>query len=207
MDQAFPAPTNSLNPSYSSDGTKVSLPSRGTIQAFYQLIYPRYQSQFEHELVYNLGMKLWLHKGKMTFWCRMAMIFLGLQRKLVKMKLPPPLETAKLVLLAYAIENISVVRSVFIPVPKKGNDKECSNCRTIGLISYASKVMLKILQARLQQYVNWDFQMFKLVLEQSEEPEIKLPTSAGSSVKQQSSRETSISALLTTRSLRLCGSQ
>ena len=40
--------------------------------------------------------------------------------------------------------------SVFIPVPKKGNDKECSNYRTIALISYASKVMLKILQARLQ---------------------------------------------------------
>ena len=45
-------------------------------------------------------------------------------------------------------------RSVFIPVPKKGNDKECSNYRTIALISHASKVMLKILQARLQQYVN-----------------------------------------------------
>ena len=45
-------------------------------------------------------------------------------------------------------------RSVFIPIPKKGNDKECSNYRTIALISHASKVMLKILQARLQQYVN-----------------------------------------------------
>ena len=45
-------------------------------------------------------------------------------------------------------------RSVFIPVPKKGNAKECSNYRTVGLISHASKVMLKILQARLQQYVN-----------------------------------------------------
>ena len=45
-------------------------------------------------------------------------------------------------------------RSVFIPVPKKGNAKECSNYRTIALISHASKVMLKILQARLQQYVN-----------------------------------------------------
>ena len=44
-------------------------------------------------------------------------------------------------------------RSVFIPIPKKGNDKECSNYRTIALISHASKVMLKILQARLQQYV------------------------------------------------------
>ena len=45
-------------------------------------------------------------------------------------------------------------RSVFIPVPKKGNAKECSNNLTIALISQASKVMLKILQARLQQYVN-----------------------------------------------------
>ena len=47
-------------------------------------------------------------------------------------------------------------RSVFIPIPKKGNAKECSNYHTITLISHASKVMLKILQARLQQYVNWD---------------------------------------------------
>ena len=45
-------------------------------------------------------------------------------------------------------------RSVFIPIPKKGNAKECSNYHTVTLISHASKVMLKILQARLQQYVN-----------------------------------------------------
>ena len=45
-------------------------------------------------------------------------------------------------------------KSVFIPIPKKGNAKECSNYRTVALISHASKVMLKILQARLQQYVN-----------------------------------------------------
>ena len=45
-------------------------------------------------------------------------------------------------------------RSVFIPIPKKGNAKECSNYHTIALISHASKVMLKILQASLQQYVN-----------------------------------------------------
>ena len=45
-------------------------------------------------------------------------------------------------------------RSVFIPIPKKGNAKECSNYHTIALISHASKVMLKILQARLKQYVN-----------------------------------------------------
>ena len=60
----------------------------------------------------------------------------------------------------------------------KRNPKECSNFRTIALISHASKVMLKILQARLQLYVN--FQMFKLVLEKAEEQEIKLPTSVGS---------------------------
>ena len=86
-------------------------------------------------------------------------------------------------------------RSVFIPIPKKSNARECSNYHTIALISHASKVMLKILQARLQQYVN--FQMFKLVLENTEELKIKLPTSAGSSRKQDSSRKTSTSALLT----------
>ena len=82
-------------------------------------------------------------------------------------------------------------------MPKKGNAKECSNYCTIALISHASKEMLKILQARIQQYVNHNFQMFKLVLEKAEEPEIKLPTSAGSLKKQESSRKTSISALLT----------
>ena len=87
-------------------------------------------------------------------------------------------------------------RSVFIPIPKKGNAKECSNYCTIALISHTSKVMLKILQARLQQYMN--FQMFKLVLEKEEEPEIKLPTSAGSWKKQESSRKTSTSALFIT---------
>ena len=69
-------------------------------------------------------------------------------------------------------------RSAFIPIPKKGNAKECSNYHTITVISHASKVMLKILQARLQQYVN--FQMFKMDLEKAEEPETKLPTSFGS---------------------------
>ena len=88
-------------------------------------------------------------------------------------------------------------RSVFIPIPKKGNTKECSNYHTIARISHTSKVMLKILQARLQQYVNHELPMFKLVLEKAEEPEIKLPTSSGLSKKQESSRKTSISALLT----------
>ena len=88
-------------------------------------------------------------------------------------------------------------RSVFIPIPKKGNAIECSNYRTVALVSHTSKVMLKILPASLQQYMNRELQMFKLVLEKVEEPEIKLPTSAGSSKKQESSRKTSISALLT----------
>ena len=63
---------------------------------------------------------------------------------------------------------------------RKEMPKNAQTTRTIALISHASKVMLKILQARLQQYVNRELQMFKLVLEKAEEPEIKLPTSAGS---------------------------
>ena len=86
-------------------------------------------------------------------------------------------------------------RSAFIPIPKKGNAKECSNYHTIALVSYASKIMLKILQASLQQYVNHELQMFKLDLEKAEEPEIKLSTSVGSSKKQESSRKISTSAL------------
>ena len=86
--------------------------------------------------------------------------------------------------------------TVFIPITMEGNAKECSNYHTIAIISHASKVMLKILQARLQQYMKQKFQMFKLVLEKAEEPEIKLPTSAGSSKRQESSRKISISALL-----------
>ena len=68
-------------------------------------------------------------------------------------------------------------RSVFILIPKKGNAKECSNYRTIALISHTSKVMPQILQARLKQHMNYDFQMFKLDLEKAEEPEVKLPAS------------------------------
>ena len=59
-------------------------------------------------------------------------------------------------------------RSVFIPIPKEGNTKECSNYCTVVLTSHASKVMLKIIQV-----------IFKLVLEKAEEPKIKLPTSVG----------------------------
>ena len=81
-------------------------------------------------------------------------------------------------------------RAVFIPVPKNGNSKKFSNYCTTALISHTSKEMLKILQVRLQKYVN--FHIFKMDLEKAEEPEIKLPTFAGSLKKQESSRKTSI---------------
>ena len=72
-------------------------------------------------------------------------------------------------------------RSVFIPIPKKGSAKECSNyLLTVALISHASKVMLKILQVRLQQYMTHELPDVQADLEKTEEPEIKLPTSAGS---------------------------
>ena len=72
------------------------------------------------------------------------------------------------------------------------------NAQTIAQlrISHASKAMLNILQARLQQYMNHSFQMFKVDLEKAEEPEIKLPTSIRSSKKQASSRKASTFALL-----------
>ena len=71
-------------------------------------------------------------------------------------------------------------RSVFVPITKKGNAKECSNYHMTALISHASKVMLKILQARLQQYVSQELPDAKRDLEKAEEPESKLPTSIGS---------------------------
>ena len=97
-------------------------------------------------------------------------------------------------------ENSAVVtglkRSVFIPITKKGNAKECSYNHMITLISHASKVMLKILQASFSNTWTVNIQMFKLVLEKAEKPEIKLPTSAGSLKNQESSKKTSISPLL-----------
>ena len=71
-------------------------------------------------------------------------------------------------------------RSVFAPIPKKGNAKECSNYRTTALISHVSKVMLKILQARLQLYVNCELPDVQAGFRKDREPEIKLPTSVGS---------------------------
>ena len=71
-------------------------------------------------------------------------------------------------------------KSVFILIPNKGNAKQCSNYCTVALISQASNVVLKILQARLQQYINCELEVLKMDLEKAEEPEIKLPTSIGS---------------------------
>ena len=71
-------------------------------------------------------------------------------------------------------------RSVFIPIPKKGNANECSDYYRIVLISHASKVMLKILQAGLQQYVNQELPDIQGGFRKVEEPVIKLPTSVGS---------------------------
>ena len=88
-------------------------------------------------------------------------------------------------------------RSVFIPVPKKGNAKECSNYHTIALISHASKIMVKILQARLQQYVNYQLPAVQAGFRKVRGTRVKLPTSAGSLKKQEYSRKTFISALLT----------
>ena len=68
-------------------------------------------------------------------------------------------------------------RSVFFPIPRKGNAKECSNYHTIALTSHASKVMLKILQARLQQYVNYELPDIQAGFRKAKEPKIKLPTS------------------------------
>ena len=88
-------------------------------------------------------------------------------------------------------------RSVFIPIPKKGNAKECSNYHTIALISHARKVMLKILQSRLHQYMNCELPDFQAGFRKAVEAEIKLPASTQSWKKQGSSRRISISALLT----------
>ena len=68
----------------------------------------------------------------------------------------------------------------FIPIPQKGDARECSNNHTIVLISHVSKVMLKILQIRLQQYMNHEFPDVQLDSEKAKELEIELPVSIGS---------------------------
>ena len=86
--------------------------------------------------------------------------------------------------------------SVFIPNPKKSNAKECSNYCTTALILHASKVMLKILQARLQQYLNRELPDVQAGFRKGNKQEIKLPI-RWIITKAMSSRKTFISALLT----------
>ena len=88
-------------------------------------------------------------------------------------------------------------RSVFIPIPKKSNAKECSKYHTIGLISHASKVMLKILQARLQKYVNRELPDVKAGFRQGRGTRDQIANICWIIKKQESSRKTSIPALLT----------
>ena len=88
-------------------------------------------------------------------------------------------------------------RSVFIPILKKGNAKECSNYRTIALISHASNIMLKILQARLQQYVNCEIPDVQAGFRKGKGSGIRLPKFTESTKKQESFIKTYISALLT----------
>ena len=87
--------------------------------------------------------------------------------------------------------------SVFIPIQKKGNAKERSNYRTIALISHASKVMLKILQARLQQYMNRELPDVPAGFRKGRGTRDQIANICWSWKKQESSRKTSISALLT----------
>ena len=87
-------------------------------------------------------------------------------------------------------------RSVFIPVPKKGNAKECSNYRTIALISHASKVMLKIFQVRLQQYVNHELPYVQGGIRNTRGTRDQIANICWIIEKQENSIKTSIFALL-----------
>ena len=111
------------------------------------------------------------------------------QQKILRAFTMPPTQNKFTVLL---YEKVS-----FDSNPKEKQWQRCSNYSTAALISHASKVMLKILQARLQQHVNHELPDVQAGFKRAEEPEIKLPTSAGSWKKQESSRKTSISVLLT----------
>ena len=88
-------------------------------------------------------------------------------------------------------------RSVFIPIPKNSNAKECSNYRTIALISHASKVMLKILQARLQQYVNRELPDVQAGFRKGRGSRDQMANIHWIMEKGREFRKTSISALLT----------
>ena len=100
------------------------------------------------------------------------------------------------------LENSAVAtgleKSVFIPIPKKGNAKECSNYRTIALISHAGQVILKILQVRLQQYVNHELTDVQAGFRKGRGTRDQIANIPGSLKKQESSRKTSTFALLTT---------
>ena len=98
-------------------------------------------------------------------------------------------------------------RSVLIPIPKKGNDKECSNYHTIALISHTSKVMLKILQGRLQQYMNCEIPDVQAGLRKGRETRDQIANIYWTLKEQGSSRKTSTSAFLTMPKPWLCGSQ
>ena len=87
--------------------------------------------------------------------------------------------------------------SIFIPIPKKGNAKECSNYFTLVHISHASKVMLKILQARLQQYMNQEVPDVQTGFRKGRGTRDQIATNCWIIKNQESSRKTSISALLT----------
>ena len=87
-------------------------------------------------------------------------------------------------------------RAVFIPIPKKGNAKECSNYHTIALISHTSKVMLKIFQARLQQYVNHELPAVQAGFRKGRGTRDQIANICCIMEKQESSRKPSISALL-----------
>ena len=89
-------------------------------------------------------------------------------------------------------------RSVFIPIPKKGNAEECSNYCTIALISHASKVMLKILQARLQQYMNHELPDVKAGFRKGRGTRDQIANICWIMEKGTEFQRTSISALLTT---------
>ena len=109
------------------------------------------------------------------------------------------------------LENSAVAtgleRSVFIPIPKKGNAKEYSNYCTIALISHTSKVMLKFSKPDFSNMWTVNSLMFKLVLGKAEEPEIKLPTSAGSLKSKRVPEKHLFLLYWLCQSLWLCGSQ
>ena len=88
-------------------------------------------------------------------------------------------------------------RSIFIPIPKKGNAKECSNYCTTALISHATKVLLKILQARLQQHINQELPHVQVGFRKGRGTRDQPPTFTGSQRKQGSFRKTSTSTSLT----------